>query len=113
MKGRQRALTGVIAICGLLAFVVASWLKQLTPNVSSELQTSARHHYVYCAGPASASAYLAEIKPRFIGIVAGSLSLAASSPLSLSKCLHKYVSSKDRINDSTRRLWLVNRSLLI
>ncbi|MBX9571340.1 MAG: hypothetical protein K2X77_20760 [Candidatus Obscuribacterales bacterium] len=113
MKRRRRALVSVITIFGLLLFAFASLAKQLHPDVLEEIHTASKHYYADSAGPASASAYLAEFKPRFIAMLSACFSNIVSLRPSFLKPMDKEIKSTHIVIDNSRPLWLVNRALLI
>jgi hypothetical protein len=113
MNARRKALASVITIFGLLLFSFASFVKQMNPEFLAELQVASKHYYADSAGPASATAYLAEFKPRFIAFV----SSCFSNLLSLSPSFTKIANSQTKVSyqfiANARPLWLVHRALLI
>jgi hypothetical protein len=113
MSRTQRALTSVVAVFGLLAFVCLSWTKDQTPNFS-ELQSSRQAHRIYCASANTSTSCLAAVKPTPGPIGTGNFALAGSlylqSYASRKFAMHLPVTVAACIS---LPLWLVNRSLLI
>jgi hypothetical protein len=108
---KHLALMSLIAAFSLLAFVFTTWTNPF--NVHSVQRTS-QSEQLSCAVPTSASFYLAEVKPRFAGFGAASVS-SVLTPLALIQ--HQSVCSVERqqqaICNLPRPLWLLNCSLLI
>lgn len=113
MNARRKALASVITIFGLLLFSFASFVKQLNPDFFAELQVASKHYYADSAGPASATAYLAEFKPRFIAFVSSCFANFFSLSPSFTKAANKEAKLNYNVIAITRPLWLVNRALLI
>lgn len=114
MNRRQRALTSLIAIFGLLAFACLSWTKQSEQTVSEETRTSKAHH-IYHSGPTSSAAYLAEVKPR-LAPVGSAATVAIAEHLEGVWFNPSNNHPQDQAlatNNASRPLWLINRSLLI
>lgn len=113
MLKKRRALISVLTIFGLMLFAFASFLKQTQPDLLAELQTSSKHYYADSAGPASATAYLAEFKQRFIAVLTASFTNAISYRPAFIKRMDQDLKSTHKLSERTRPLWLVNRALLI
>jgi len=111
---RNRALTSIITIFGLLVFACLSWTTAEAANADSHLARS-KTHQIHCTGPTSAVGYVAEIKPRLAALgstliaaviyrITGGWQQSDSVLADLDLTQFKAVSPP---------LWLINRALLI
>lgn len=113
MNKRRRALLSIVTIFGLLLFAFASFTKHLNSGELEEIHAASKHYYADNAGPASATAYLAEFKPRFMAFVSVCISSIIALRSSYLNLVYKDIVSTHRVVENSRPLWLVNRALLI
>jgi hypothetical protein len=112
MERKYLKSISLIATFGMLALVLSLWTKQ--PAQSAEINGEVTHKkQTYCSS-ASNTFYLAEIKPRFSGISAGSTVHAITSNVaSLHKIIEFNLPSEFSLLRGSPPLWLLNRALLI
>jgi hypothetical protein len=109
----QKALTSVIAIFGLLAFMCLSWTK-VAPTPVSEIKPRSQAHQLICSGASSISSFLTKAKVKLNVLLTAGGPLAATT---LARCEQFRNHGDDSLTaaalNPSRPLWLLNRSLLI
>lgn len=97
----------------LLALVFCFGIQPCAESGTSNLNGLIHYHSFDISGAGSGSAYLAEVKPRWICFVASTAVYLVTPAFCAPKLADRKLVLASNANETTRPLWLVHRALLI